>query len=443
MQRGWQVQRKGISHGRTTKGRVMPRILAIEADPKRRILLAVLIREHVKAEILMADSVKAAIKILSRKVPDLIIAPTLLSPQDGDELMETIKQLSAAPYVQTLTVPALDLLAEQPSTDRRRFGLLGHVFKPVFDRRRVDLGPQYDRNILGTQIVDGLERARLARAEYESMAAHYEEIARQRQAALAEVAATHALVTREDRGVQSRILREAAAEDRRVAERKGRADVPWLSAIKLSWGDEVGLVNISSNGVLVETGSKFIPGSTTELHLSGPDTNLVVPVRFIRSEVARIDGLGVKYHAAAAFASELDLARSRRTAGPASPPQALAALLSSVLSDTTAGNDPAPARFARGLRQLVHARDVQIRTAPASSSAGRETLYFDIPGTDRSSAKLEVVFDRNYDVNASEFRLLKAAAWLAAAVLEFERPADQLDEEPDDRGLKLLTEKVA
>jgi hypothetical protein len=201
-------------------------------------------------------------------------------------------------------------------------------------------------------------------------------------------------------------------------------------------------VNISSSGVLVETGSKLIPGSTTELHLSGPETNLVVPVRFIRSEVAHIDGRGVKYHAAAAFANELDLDRSRRAAGTASPPQALAQLLTDVLSQAAEAQDPAPARFTRGLRQLVQARNVQIRNTPASSAAGRETLYFDIPGSDRSSSTLEVVFDRNYDVNESEFRLLKAAAYRAAAVLELDRPVVEVEDAPEPE-LKLLTERVA
>jgi hypothetical protein len=421
----------------------MPRILAIEADQKRRILLAVLIREHVKAELLMADSVQSAINIIGRKVPDLIIAPTLLAPQESAQLTDHVKQLDSAPYVQMLTVPALDILAEHPKADRRRFGLLGHVFKPVFDRRRVDLGPQYDRAILGAQIVDGLERARIARAEYESMAAHYAEIAQRRLLAPATDSAGSSSDEVLESGHLGQFLRQVAAEERRTAERKGRGEVPWLSAIKLSWGDEVGLVNISSSGVLVETGSKFIPGSTTELHLSGPDTNLIVPVRFIRSTVAHVDGRGVKYHAAAAFAKELDLNRSRRAAGPApTAPLALAELLTDVLADVSEPRKAAPERFARGLRELVRARAVQIRNAPASSIAGRETLYFDIPASDRSSSTLEVVFDRNYDVNESEFRLLKAASYLAAAVLELDRPAIDVDEAPAP-DIKLLAERVA
>ena len=437
---GWQVGRKAIAHGKRTKGRSMPRILAIEADPKRRILLAVLIREHVEAELLMADTVASAIKIMGRKVPDLIVAPTLLTPQDSAELMDHVRQLRAAPYVQVLTVPALDMLAEQPKADRRRFGLLGHVFKPMFERRRSDLGPQYDRNILGTQIADGLERARAGRVEYESLVTHYTELAQRRLLYPATDPSLPELSL--ESGQSGQFLRQVAAEERRTAERKKRGEVPWLSAIKLSWGDEVGLVNISSSGVLVETGSKFIPGSTTELHFSGPETNLIVPVRFIRSEVAHVDNRGVKYHAAAAFANELDITRTQRAAGPATPPQALAELLTKVLSDSPEPQEPAPARFARGLRELVHARNVQIRNAPSSAVAGRETLYFDIPGADRSSSTLEVVFDRNYDVNESEFRLLKAAAWLAAAVLEFERPIVEVEDAPMSE-VRLLTERVA
>ena len=84
------------------------------------------------------------------------------------------------------------------------------------------------------------------------------------------------------------------ADERRVALRKGRGEVPWLSGIKFSSGPDVQLINISSTGVLVESGSRFAPGSTTELHLSGPETNLVIPVRFIRSAVARTDELGVR-----------------------------------------------------------------------------------------------------------------------------------------------------
>jgi hypothetical protein len=399
------------------------------------------VREHVKAELLIADSVKAAIRILDEKIPDLIIAPTLLTPADEGELMAHLRQLHAAPYVQTLTVPALDMLAaEPPQEERHRFGLIGQILKPGYERRRGHLGPQYDRRIVGAQIVDGLERARTARLEHEAVTAYQEERERWRKMEVAAITTARLGVIDQ---AAAEILAEhkrqkSAGDERRTAERKSRGDVPWLSAIKLSWGVEVSLVNISSSGVLVETGSKFVPGSVSELHLTGPDTNLVMPVKFIRSEVARIDGLGVKYHAAAAFEGELDLLRPRRQPQdqpPASQPQALAELLARVLADSAERLEPAPARFAKGLRALVRARDVQIRTTPMSPSGGRETLYFDIPGADRPCGILQVVFERNYDVSDSEFRLLKAAAWLAAALMEFDRSAQC--------SRRLLAERVA
>ncbi len=67
-----------------------------------------------------------------------------------------------------LTVPALDMLADAPAADTRRRGLFG----PVFSRRPVSLGLQYDRGMVAAQIVDGLERARALRLEYAATLAY-------------------------------------------------------------------------------------------------------------------------------------------------------------------------------------------------------------------------------------------------------------------------------
>ena len=64
-----------------------------------------------------------------------------------------------------------------------------------------------------------------------------------------------------------------------------------------------------------------------------------------------------------------------------------------------------------------------------------------MPGDDRSRATLQVMFDRNHDVTDAEFRLLKAAAWLTAAVLELEKPAGSAAERPAT--MALLSERVA
>ena len=415
----------------------MPRILAIEADLKRRRVLTALVREHVKANLVVVASVRAAIDSIAEQTPDLIISPALLSPPDEAELLTHMKGLDTAPYIQMLTVPALDMLADAPREETPRRSLFG----PVFTRRPQSLGLQYDRSMVAAQIVDGLERARELRMQYAAMLACQEAASHApRQSALVLAGpGSREIAAAGDAFIEQHLLRDHVSDERRIALRKSLGDVPWLSGIKLSWGAELQLINISSTGVLVETGSKFAPGSTTNLQLCGPETNLVVPVRFIRSDVARIDGLGVRYRAAAAFTKEIDLTGPRRAAGqPSTPPEALAELLGSVLSPARERSEPAHARFAQGLRQLVGARDVRVSAGGAGSAGGRETLYFDVPGDDRSRATLQVTFDRNHDVTDTEFKLLKAAAWLTAAVLELEKPVSHAVKRP-----ALLTERVA
>ena len=71
-------------------------------------------------------------------------------------------------------------------------------------------------------------------------------------------------------------------------------------------GLDVQLVNISSSGLLVESGARFMPGSSTVFRLSGPNKNVVVAGRVVRSQVATVNSLGVKYRAAAAFDEKLE-----------------------------------------------------------------------------------------------------------------------------------------
>ena len=121
-------------------------------------------------------------------------------------------------------------------------------------------------------------------------------------------------------------------------------------------------------------------------------------------------------------------------------PEELAALLGAAFGDGTTGLEPAHAQFAQGLRRLVGARSVQVRTGPTGSAGGRETLYFDVPSDGPSRTTLQVVFDRNQDVSDAQFKLLKAAALITAAVLELEKPVGAMDRPAT---MALLTERVA
>ena len=383
----------------------MAGILAIEADRKRQGLLRTLIREHVDAELTIVESVGAALAHFAQRLPDVIVAPTLLSPRDSELLTTHVKQ-HAAPYVQMLTIPALDMLVDPPSDEKRRLG--------IFRRRRsVSLGLQYDPGMVGVQIADRLEHARALRAEHDAALA----TPARREASLV------ARTAEKDASVES--VRDAegkVAPDRRVAHRTPQRATPGLS-VRLPWGMDVDLVNISRTGVLLESGSKVSPGVTLELQLSGPGLNRVVLARFVRSEIARVDRLGVRYHAAARFEKPLDILAPRPDTTTTSTPHQLAELLAAVLDESNPQRELASIRFARGLRTLMGARDVLIRQAPIAPVDDSESIYFRVNGDGRSRAILQVMFGRDRGLTAPEFTLLKAAASLAAAVLELEQPA--------------------
>ena len=225
------------------------------------------------------------------------------------------------------------------------------------------------------------------------------------------------------------------------AHRWGHADLPWLSSVNLPWGLEVKLLNISSSGLLIESGDKFVPGSSTAFHLSGQDKNLVVPARFVRSQVALVDTRGVRYRTAAVFEKDVDLLTQR----PASlgrsiaAPKALTNLLVRVVDELEAGANPASVRatFEQGLRQLVSARDINIRDVPAASDDGSDSVYFTVPTNRAFQTILQATFEPNYRPQEEEFRILKAAATLAAFILQFE------DVAPDQSSLDLIVPAAA
>jgi CheY-like chemotaxis protein len=378
----------------------MSRILAVETDRERAWRLKKLVREHVRAKLIVAPTVQAAIAVINERIPDLILVSAFLPPNEESDLIAHVRQLTHAPYLQMLSIPAIAMV-DEPAADN------GRLFS-VFSRSSQPARAGYNRDAVGAQIEEYLERGRSLREEHEAMQACRALVA---PGALVD---GHALMA-------SNELVRANGEERWRARRSTRSELPWLSGIRLSWGLELGLLNISSSGVLVETTTKLMPGTSADIVLTGPETNLVVPARFVRSEVARIDTLGVRYQAAAAFDSTLELMSPARPAPAALAPKALADLLTAVLAEGEARSVPACERFAQGLRRLSGVRDIQVREIPIAPHDDSESIYFDVPGRVSSRAVLQVMFDPRHAVQESEFRLLRAAAWMTAAVLEMDR----------------------
>lgn len=399
------------------------RILAIEPDFVRARTLQHVLRHHVRADFEIVKSRDEAIRSISERVPDLVLTSTFWPPPDEAALTAWLKQLPAAAHLQVITVP--HFIDSEDAPGREPSKVLS------FLKRRSALScPACDPRTVGDQIETYLEQAHakrlastdralcLVRHDPVVVAAHDQTKA---ETGLIRRATTDVNTLATSVGPRTYQLGRAHANDRRRARRRMSGELPWLWTVKVPWGADVKVVDISSQGVLLETTSKITPGSTVDLQVLGQDTNLSVPARMTRSEVAAVDAKGVRYRVAAAFARDLHiLGLEPQSADASVTPTALADLLARVLSevDHGSGSGALRTRFEHGLRRLLPVRDIQIRQAPVIPKEGSESVYFTVP---RAAGRpiLQAIFEPDYQPSAMEFRLLRAAASLAAVVLEF------------------------
>src|ERR1700674_3897870 len=85
----------------------MSLILAIEPDRRQAAHLAGVGGHQVGAELLLADTTECALEAIGNRVPDLVLVPALLSPQDDAALAAALRVIAAAAHVRTLTIPVL------------------------------------------------------------------------------------------------------------------------------------------------------------------------------------------------------------------------------------------------------------------------------------------------------------------------------------------------
>src|SRR5256885_5948056 len=98
----------------------MPIILAIEPDRRQAAHVSAIVRHRVGAELILADTTEAALDAIGSRVPDLVLVPALLSPQDDAALNAALRVIAAAAHVRALTIPVFGKGVEQES----RGGLL-------------------------------------------------------------------------------------------------------------------------------------------------------------------------------------------------------------------------------------------------------------------------------------------------------------------------------
>ena len=76
----------------------MPLILAVEPDRRQAAQLTSVIR-RVGAELVLADTTEHALDAIGSRVPDLVLVPALLSPQDDAALAGALRVIAAAALV--------------------------------------------------------------------------------------------------------------------------------------------------------------------------------------------------------------------------------------------------------------------------------------------------------------------------------------------------------
>jgi hypothetical protein len=130
----------------------MSLIIAIEPDRDQAAQLKDLVRRHTAAELILADTTEHAISALGQRIPDLVLIPAFLSPEDDEALTSALRATHAAAHVQTLTIPVLGTPETPKSVPQSVLSrLLG-------DQPRPASPDSCDPKIFADQITEYLER---------------------------------------------------------------------------------------------------------------------------------------------------------------------------------------------------------------------------------------------------------------------------------------------
>jgi hypothetical protein len=134
----------------------MSLILAIEPDRRQVAHLVSIVRHVQGAELILADTTEGALESIGNNVPDLILVPALLSPQDDAALAAALRVIASAAHVQMLTIPTF--ATPKPAAKR---GVLS-----AFRRKSSNDAPMEgcDPKVFAEEIASYIERANEERA---------------------------------------------------------------------------------------------------------------------------------------------------------------------------------------------------------------------------------------------------------------------------------------
>ena len=277
----------------------MAQILAVEPDKERSVILGRLVKESLNHEIVVVRSADEAIARMIDAEPDVILTSSLLAPDEDEHIAAHLRLSPTLDYLPVLTIPPV---VEQTAPEEKR-GMLAWLL-PRFRRRRQQW-PAYDFSAVAARIEDALEQSKCDAERSEPERPARLMLLEARRPLLLEAGrdadlSPHVGLARLDAELRSHVAPGARALLERAQRWDGR-QLPWLNNMKLTWGPELRVINISTSGLLVESGIRFTLGNREEFQIETDEQELIVRARVVRSDVARVDRLGVKYIAAAVF----------------------------------------------------------------------------------------------------------------------------------------------
>jgi hypothetical protein len=141
-----------------------PLVLAIEPDLRQAAIVKRIVREKALADVVLVDSLDAAIEAMRTSMPDVLLLSALLSPRDEDDLISHLKTLEHAGHLQTHTIPQL-ASSLGPGEERSSKGLLSAF------RRKKEAAPVAgcDPDLFAEEIRSYLTRAADKKRELQNM----------------------------------------------------------------------------------------------------------------------------------------------------------------------------------------------------------------------------------------------------------------------------------
>jgi len=138
----------------------MPIILAIEPDRRQAAHLTGIVRQRIGAELILADTTEGALDAIGNRIPDMVLVPAFLSPQDDAALAAALRVIAAAAHVRTLTIPVLSSGVKQTA----RGGILARWRRARAESPAPD---GCDPAVFAEQITAYLKEAAAERADLE------------------------------------------------------------------------------------------------------------------------------------------------------------------------------------------------------------------------------------------------------------------------------------